>query len=442
MAATSPFASLIRYRFQRSDQTFFIVVPPLAPCSAVRIGGYLGRARPHCPFLTVSTGDLQKRPSPPVHSVSRSLRANSMDRCLNMADSLPFEDDEALADSQEHPGRVMVLHTQRYLVEKVRDLLIGVFSSMFLCSQHNSVLTLSDSRMFRGSVILKAVSTKGRAILCFVLGQPILNLWSFLTGYLSTQFSALQVSSKSKKVRQKKNSSTLRKGGEGFAKQEEGSPVIKRPSDQGKDSDGGVSAQSAFRRLIVNDVLSSFIPRQGPLGMDICSKNSAKSCIKESQIAFKSAYKRNAIASSYSSTLAQWPPERVPTRATGRAASGATAGAVLPEVPLQMLLQVLPEVLLQMLQVLAEVLPEMLLQVLAEVLLQMLLQVLPKMLFLVLFQGLLQELLHNLLEVLPQGLPQMLMYTLPELLQGLLQMLLQELLQMLLQGLLQMLMLT
>lgn len=31
MAATSQLASLIRYRFQRSDQTFFIVVPPLAP---------------------------------------------------------------------------------------------------------------------------------------------------------------------------------------------------------------------------------------------------------------------------------------------------------------------------------------------------------------------------------------------------------------------------
>ncbi|XP_057629395.1 uncharacterized protein LOC130876799 [Chionomys nivalis] len=415
------------------------------------MGGYLGRARHHCPFLTVSIGDLQKRPSPPVHSVSRSLRANSMDRCLNMADSLPFEDDEALADSQEHPGRVMVVHMQRYLVEKVRDLLIGVFSSMFLCGQHISVPTLSDSRMFRGSVILKVISTKGRAILCFVLGQPILNLWSFLTGYLSTQFSALQVSSKSKRVRQKKkkNSSTLRKGGEGFAKQEEGSPVIKRPSDQGTDSDGGVSAQSAFRRLIVNDVLSSFIPRPGPLGMDICSKNSAKSCIKESQIAFKSAYKRNAIASSYSSTLAQWPPGRVPTRATGRAvprtASGATVKPTVLSLVLlqgmpQMLLQVLPEVLLQMLlQVLAEVLPQMLLQVLAEVLPQMLLQVLPEVLLqvlpevlsLVLFQGLLQELLHNLLQGLPQGLPQMLMYTLPKLLQGLLQMLLQGLLQML-----------
>ncbi|XP_075797946.1 uncharacterized protein LOC142831623 [Microtus pennsylvanicus] len=333
------------------------------------MGGYLGRAGPHCPFLTVSTGDLQKRPSPPVHSVSRSLRANSMDRCLNMADSLPFEDDEALADSQEHPGRVMVVHTQRYLVEKVLDLLIRVFSSMFLCSQHNSVPTLSDSRMFRGSVILKAVSTKGTAILCFVLGQPILNLWSFLTGYLSTQFSALQVSSKSKRVPQKKkkNSSTLRKGGEGFAEQEEGSPVRKRPSDQGTDSDGG---QSAFRRLIVNDVLSSFIPRPGPLGLDICSKNSAKSCIKESQIAFKSAYKRNAIASSYSSTLAQWPPERVPTRATGRAVPRTASGAtVLPKVPPQMLLQVKPTVLSL---VLLQGMPQMLLQVLPEVLLQML----------------------------------------------------------------------
>ncbi|XP_035303997.1 myristoylated alanine-rich C-kinase substrate-like isoform X2 [Cricetulus griseus] len=316
------------------------------------MGGYLGRARRRRPSLTVPTRDLQKRPSLRVHRVSRSLRVNSMDGCLNMADSLSLEDDEALADSQEQPGRVMVVHTQRYPVGKARDLLVGVFSSLFLIGQHNSVRTLMGSRMSRSLMILKVVSTKGRATLRFVLGQPVLIIWSFLTGYFSTQsrkktrISALQEISKSKskriRAKKKKDPTTLGKGGEGFAKQEEDSPVINRPSDQGKDSDGSVSAPSAFRHLFVNGVLSSFVPRPGPLGRDICSKNSAKSCIKESQIAFKSSYKRNAIASSYSSSLAQWPPERIHVLATRgaapiaisrAAAKGAAAGATRGAAP-------------------------------------------------------------------------------------------------------------
>ncbi|KAL1780183.1 nuclear envelope pore membrane protein POM 121-like [Sigmodon hispidus] len=254
-----------------------------------------------------------------------------------MADSLSFKDDEALADSQEHPGCAVVVHAQRYPVEKAQNLFIGVFSSMLLCGQHNPVPTLSDSRISRSSMILNVVSTKGRATLRFVLGQPVLILWSFLTGYLfsksrkDTRISARPESSKikSKRVRTKKKKdliTTLGKGEE-FDKQEEGSPVTKRPSAQGKDSDGDVSASSAFRRLIVKGVLSSFIPRPGPLGRDIYSKNSAKSCIKESQIAFKSSYKRNAIASSYSSSLAQWPPERIYAPATGGVAPGTASGA-------------------------------------------------------------------------------------------------------------------
>nr|XP_042139275.1 putative POM121-like protein 1 [Peromyscus maniculatus bairdii] len=301
-------------------------------CRAVR----LGRVCPRRPFLTVPTGDLQKRPPPPVHHIPRSPWVNSMDECLNMADSSPsLEDDEALADSQEHPGRVAVVHTKQYAVEKAWDLLMGVFSSMFLCGQHDSVPTLSASRMPRSSTILKVVSTKGRATLSFVLAQPFLIIWSFLTGYLSTQsrkeiqISALQESSQSKsksmRAKKKKDLITLGKG-EGSAKQEKDSPVTKRPSGQGKDSDGDVSAPSAFGRLIVNNVLSSFIPRPGPLGRDIYFKNLAKSCLKKSQVAFKSSYKRNAIASSYSSTLAQWPPERIYARDTRAAVPGTTLG--------------------------------------------------------------------------------------------------------------------
>ncbi|XP_052051932.1 LOW QUALITY PROTEIN: uncharacterized protein LOC127694456 [Apodemus sylvaticus] len=290
------------------------------------LSGYLGRVRP-LPFplpLTVSTRDLQKRPSPPGHRVSRSLRVNSVDGCLNMADSLPFEDGAALAHPQQYPECVVVVHAQRYPVEK--------FSSTLLGSQHKQSV-LSSSRMSRSLMILNVFSSKGRDTLRFVLGQPVLIIWSFLTGHLLTQsrkeaqISTLQESSSQVQIKKKKDLTTLGEGGEGFANQEDGSPVTERPCDQGKGSDHSGSASSAFTRLFVNGVLSSFIPKPGPLGRDTCSKNSGKSCIKEYQIAFKSSCKRNAIASSYSSSLAQWPPERICVRATRRAAPRATSKA-------------------------------------------------------------------------------------------------------------------
>eukprot|EP00072_Mus_musculus_P064867 XP_011247644.1 PREDICTED: collagen alpha-1(I) chain-like [Mus musculus] len=276
---------------------------------------------PRPPPPTVSTRNLQKRPSPPVHRVSRSLWVNSTNGCLNSADSRPFEDDAALAHPQ-HPERFVVVHTQQYPVEE--------FSSTFLGSQHKSVL--SRSRMSRSSVILNAFSSMARDTLRFVLGQLVPIIWSFLTGQFvsqsrkETQISALQESSQVQ-IKEKKDVTTVGEGGEGFANQEEDSPATETPYDQGKDSDLSVSASSAFTRLFINGVLSSFIPKPGPLGKLILFKNSAKSWIKENQIAFKSSYKRNAISSSYNSSLAQWPPERICVDATGRAAPGAPSGA-------------------------------------------------------------------------------------------------------------------
>lgn len=225
---------------------------------------------PRPPPPTVSTRNLQKRPSPPVHRVSRSLRVNSTNGCLNSADSRPFEDDAALAHPQ-HPERVVVVHTQQYPVEE--------FSSTFLGSQHKSVL--SRSRMSRSSVILNVFSSMARDTLRFVLGQLVPIIWSFLTGQFvsqsrkETQTSALQESSQVQ-IKEKNDVTTVGEGGEGFANQEEDSPVTETPYDQGKDSDLSVSASSAFTRLFINGVLSSFIPKPGPLGKLILFKNSAK----------------------------------------------------------------------------------------------------------------------------------------------------------------------
>lgn len=54
---------------------------------------------------------------------------------------------------------------------------------------------------------------------------------------------------------------------------------------------------------MVNGVLSSFVPRPGPLGRDLCFHSSENSLIEKSQTCFlNSCSKRNAIISSYSST--------------------------------------------------------------------------------------------------------------------------------------------
>lgn len=218
------------------------------------MGGYLGRACP--PPLSVSARDPQKNPLAPDHCISRSPRVNSMDGCLNTADSLPFEDGAALAHPQQHPERIVVAQAQNYPVEK--------FSSEFLGNQHNSVPTLSSPRMSQNSIILNVFSGKGRDTLRFVLVQPVLIIWSFLTSHLltqsrkETQINALQESSQVQ-IKKKKDLTILGEGEEGFTNQGEGSPVTERPCDQGKDSDRSVSASSAFTRLFVNGVLSSFI---------------------------------------------------------------------------------------------------------------------------------------------------------------------------------------
>lgn len=62
---------------------------------------------------------------------------------------------------------------------------------------------------------------------------------------------------------------------------------------------------------MVNGVLSSFVPRPGPLRRDFCSKGTEDSLVKRPHTHFlSSCSKRNAISSSYSSTQGIPPLQR------------------------------------------------------------------------------------------------------------------------------------
>ena len=101
--------------------------------------------------------------------------------------------------------------------------------------------------------------------------------------------------------KEEKDLTALAESRKGLAKQKKGQSAQESQDKQRRGSNPGGNAQSAFRRLIINGVLSSFVPRPGPLVL--CSKSSEDILIRKSQTYFlSSCSKRNAITSSYSST--------------------------------------------------------------------------------------------------------------------------------------------
>jgi hypothetical protein len=155
------------------------------------------------------------------------------------------------------------------------------------------------------SLILNLASVKGKVTLRLALEQSVLTIWSSLTGHFliphAKKISAIKALEESSegKVKEGEELTTLGDSGEGLAKQEEDQTV----SEKTRDSDGSGTAQSAFRRLMVNGVPSSFMPKPGLLKTDFCYKSSGKYLISKSQTFFlNSCSKRNPITSSYSST--------------------------------------------------------------------------------------------------------------------------------------------
>ncbi|XP_006898217.1 PREDICTED: nuclear envelope pore membrane protein POM 121-like [Elephantulus edwardii] len=172
-------------------------------------------------------------------------------------------------------------------------------------------------KMFSASVARKMAPTEEKFTLRWALKQVILYIWSSLSGHLlcpyvkNTPMKGFKESTKLS-AQEEEDVKVLGDIEEKPLKQEEDLIAIKRPG-----TDASEHAQSAFRPLVVNGVLSSFAPRPGPLNS--CSNRSEGSLINTPQVSFMPiCSKRNAITSSYSSTrgllLLQ---RRVPARSSG-----------------------------------------------------------------------------------------------------------------------------
>ncbi|KAM4826684.1 nuclear envelope pore membrane protein POM 121-like [Thomomys bottae] len=277
------------------------------------MGSYLSRDRPHPQSPDLPGGHYHKKPMRlgSLHHGRRvppAFRIHSVAPSLNLSRRLTYEDRVASASRRQHCRRLVIVHRQRYPAEQARCLFLGVFSSAtWNDQQKKSVLSASSSKVPCPSVSLNLASAKGKVTLRLALQQSVLNIWSSFTGHLSFPYAKEIVvikapgdRSSQSKAKQEEDEE-LGDRVEGLAKLDS-QTVSKRHQHPGKASDGRDKAPSAFRRLVVNGVLSSFIPRPGPLKREFCHKNSLSSLISKSQTFMSSCSKRNAITSSYSST--------------------------------------------------------------------------------------------------------------------------------------------
>ncbi|XP_027462000.2 nuclear envelope pore membrane protein POM 121-like [Zalophus californianus] len=289
------------------------------------MGSYVSRPRPRLPSSSLLGGDqpettesLGPGPAHPARGVPWGGRVHSAASTLDVARRLSYEDLVASPRRRlrRHRRRFAIIHRRQYPIQQARCLFLGVFSSVPQTGHPKPVLSACGSKMFCTSVIPKMASAKGKLTLCLALKQTVIRMWSSLSGYLTNlcvRETLVRALEENGQVRAKaeKDLTSLVESREGPAKSEEGNPGRERQDDLRKGAEGSRSVQSAFRRLMVNGVLSSFVPRPGPLKRDFCSTSLEESLIKKSHTCFlSSCSKRNAITSSYSSTRGFPSPQR------------------------------------------------------------------------------------------------------------------------------------
>ncbi|XP_004412715.1 PREDICTED: nuclear envelope pore membrane protein POM 121-like [Odobenus rosmarus divergens] len=289
------------------------------------MGSDLSRPRPRLPSSSLLGGDrpettesLGPGPAHPARGVPWGGRVHSAASTLDVARRLSYEDLVASPRRRlrRHRRRFAIIHRRQYSIQQARCLFLGVFSSVPQTGHPKPVLSACGSKMFCTSVIPKMASAKGKLMLCLALKQTVIRMWSSLSGYLTNlcvRETLVRALEENGQVRAKaeKDLTSLVESREGPAKSEEGNPGRERQDDLRKGVEGSRSVQSAFRQLMVNGVLSSFVPRPGPLKRDFCSTSLEESLIKKSHTCFlSSCSKRNAITSSYSSTRGFPSPQR------------------------------------------------------------------------------------------------------------------------------------
>ena len=289
------------------------------------MGSYVSRSRPRLPSSPLLGGDQPEttessgpRPSHPARGVPRAGRVHSAASTLDVARRLSYEDLVASPRRWRlrHRRRFAIIHQWQYPIQQAWCLLLGVFSSVPPTGHLKPVLSACSSKVVCALVILKMASAKGKLTLRLALKRTVTCMWSSLSGHIpnlsvgETLVRALeengQVSAKAKE-----ELTSLPESREGLAKSEEEHPIPETQDNLRRGEEGSRSVQSAFTRLMVNGVLSSFVPRPGPLKRDFCSTSLEDNLIKKSHTRFlSSCSKRNAITSSYSSTRGFPPPQR------------------------------------------------------------------------------------------------------------------------------------
>ncbi|XP_057564067.1 nuclear envelope pore membrane protein POM 121-like [Hippopotamus amphibius kiboko] len=281
------------------------------------MGGYLSRPRAGRRSPALGGADPPERPerlgpAHPARHVPPACRVHSAAPTLDLARRLSYQDLVASPRRRRRRRRrhrrwFLVVHRRQYPIQQPRCLFLGVFSSVPLSGHQKPLLSACSSKTFCTKVMLKMVSAKGKLMLRLALKQSVVCMWSYLSVHLPNLcvkeilVRALEESGQLR-AKEEKDLTALADSKKGLEKQKKEHSAPESQDEQ-RGSNPDEKPQSAFRRLMVNGVFSSFVPRPGPLKRDFSSKSSEDTLVRKSQTSFSSSCsKRNAITSSYSST--------------------------------------------------------------------------------------------------------------------------------------------
>ncbi|XP_070316566.1 LOW QUALITY PROTEIN: nuclear envelope pore membrane protein POM 121-like [Odocoileus virginianus] len=274
------------------------------------MGGYLSWPPPHPSSPALRGGDQPESPEclGPAHTASRAppaFRVPSGAPTLDLARRLSYEGFMASPRRRLYRRRFVLVHRRLYSIQQAQCLFCCFFSSVPRSGHQKPLPSACSSKMFCTSVILRMVSAKGRLTLGLPLKQTVICTWSSFSVHLPNLcvkeilVRALEESGQLR-GKEEKDLTALAESRKGLAKQKKGHSAQESEDEQRKGSNPGGNAKSAFRRLMIDGVLSSFVPRPGPL---VLCPRAEDILIRKSQTYFlSSCSKRNAITSSYSST--------------------------------------------------------------------------------------------------------------------------------------------
>lgn len=277
------------------------------------MGGYLSRTCRRRQSPALRGGDQAERaellgPAHPARHFPLPFRSHSAVPTLDLARRLSYERPGASPRRRWHRRLFIRAHRWQCPIQQAWCLFLGIFSSVPRRGHQKSLLSACSSKMSCTSVILKMAPAKGKRMLLLALKQTILCTWSSLSVHLPN-FCGKEIlvrdleESGQLKAKEEKDLTALGESRKRLMKQKKGHSAPESQDEQRRGSNPAGNAQSVFRGLMASEVLSSSVPKPGPLKRDFCSKSSEDILLRKSQpYVLSSCRKRNAITGSYSST--------------------------------------------------------------------------------------------------------------------------------------------